>query len=73
MAMDGVTMGDAVADAIAALDPTITADQKATLKAAWEVIGPAIVQHIQNNAVVSVTTSGVSPGGSSLPGSGTIS
>lgn len=69
MAMNGDTLGAAIKSAIDALaDKT---DRTALFKA----MGDAIVQHIQANATVTVTSvSGVTTGsGTSGPGTGTIS
>lgn len=52
MAMNGKTLGDAIADLIIA--PNAPADMKTKIKKQWEDIGAVIVKHIQDNAQVTV-------------------
>lgn len=60
MAMDGDTLGLAIAAAV--LDPGATAEGKAMCEDLWKKVGNAIVDHIVNNAEVpagiSVSTTG---------------
>lgn len=57
MAMNGKTLGDAIADLIIA--PNAPADMKAKIKIQWEDIGEVIVKHIQENIEVTVPKSSV--------------
>ena len=50
MAMDGTTLGDEIAGIITS--PDAPPDMVAQIKAQWEKIGMAIVNHIQQNAQV---------------------
>lgn len=52
MAMNGKTLGDAIADII--ISPQAPADMKQKITEQWEAIGAAIVKHIQDNALVTV-------------------
>lgn len=52
MAMNGKTLGDAIADIIIA--PDAPDDMKAKIKAQWEDIGTAIVEHIQKNVSITI-------------------
>lgn len=79
MAMNGKTLGDAIADLIVA--PTAPADMKAKIKKQWEDIGTEIVKHIQENAQVTVAagiavsttgTAAAQTGATTATGMGTI-
>ena len=66
MAMNGAQMGDDIVAAIQALNPNwnqLSGAQQAQLKAYWEAIATAIVNHIKDKADVlpagSPTTGGV--------------
>lgn len=66
MAMNGTQLGSDISAATFGvyngLDQTTPIPQS-TIDAIWEAIGPKIVEHIQNNAVVTtVVTSGSSAG-----------
>jgi hypothetical protein len=52
MALDGKTLGDAIAGVITAADAP--EDVKNQIKLLWEAIGGIIVSHIQTNAQVTV-------------------
>lgn len=79
MAMNGKTLGDAIADII--ISPQAPAAMKEQIKAQWEAIGTVIVSHIQANAQVtvaagiSVSTTGsptAQTGATTSTGTGTI-
>lgn len=70
MAMNGKTLGDAIADLIIASDAP--AGIKAKIKKQWEDIGAVIVKHIQDNAQVTVAAGiAVSTTGSAVEQTGT--
>lgn len=80
MAMNGKTLGDAIAAIITS--PDAPKDMADRIKAQWEAIGAAIVTHIQTNAMVTVqpgipvATSGSASAQSGMTtgnGAGTIS
>lgn len=73
MAMNGNDMGDAVVTAIEGVDPSMTPDQIAQLRASWRAICSAIVTYMTANAAVVTSTPGAQAGGSTLPGTGTVS
>ena len=79
MGMSGTALGDAIANAIIALDPDMTSDQQNQLKTAWEDIGQAMVTYITANAVVNTNDTGTVTGGPvagspvSATGVGTVS
>lgn len=52
MAMNGTQMGDEIADAILSTSPggQLNSAEQSAARAQWQVIGRAIVAHIQNNA-----------------------
>lgn len=69
MALNGKVLGDAIADII--ISPDAPSGMKSQIRAQWEVIGSAIVEHFQKNAVVSVKAGiAVSTTGSSNAQSG---
>ena len=79
MAMNGKTLGDEIAALIT--DPNAPDEMKNKIKKLWEDIGGAIVEHIEQNAVVTVAagipvaTSGsatAQTGATTSTGTGTI-
>ena len=57
MAMNGETLGDAIADKITASNASEEA--KAAVKSLWEEVGKVIVNHIKNNLEVQIPSSTV--------------
>ena len=57
MAMNGTTLGDAIAAKLYASDASQEA--KAQVKALWEEIGTVIVKHIKDNLEVEIPSSSV--------------
>lgn len=79
MAMNGKTLGDKIAELIT--DSNAPGEMKNKIKKLWEGIGGAIVEHIEQNAVVTVAagipvaTSGsatAQTGATTSTGTGTI-
>lgn len=79
MAMNGAALGDSIAGIITA--PNAPDDMKKKIKAQWELIGAAIVSHIQANAVVTVSpgiavattgSSSAQAGATTTAGTGTV-
>ncbi|MDR2193880.1 MAG: hypothetical protein LBP19_05355 [Treponema sp.] len=79
MALNGVTLGDAIANIL--MDANAPEDMKTNIKTLWEQIGAAIVSHIQANGIVTVqagipvSTTGspaAQTGATTAPGTGTI-
>jgi hypothetical protein len=70
MAMNGNTMGTAIANALKAANPNITTAQLAALTAIWQTIATSMVSHITTNAVTNPGTMNV--GGTAVTGNGTI-
>ena len=71
MAMNGTTLGDAIAAKLYASDASPEA--KAQVKALWEEIGKVIVKHIKDNLDVKIPASSVIvqvTGGSGAPAVG---
>lgn len=67
-------MGQAVFDALKnQLGWTPPSGDNGTALATWQAICDAIVQHIQSNATVTGTATGVTSGGASAPVTGNIS
>lgn len=71
MALNGNTMGSAIATAVVALSQ---ADKEIPEKV-WQAVATKIVEHLIANATITVTSvTGVTPGGgASGPGTATIS
>ena len=72
MALNGTTLGDAIADCIIA--ENAPADMKAKIKAQWEDIGQAVVKHFVDNLEVKIPSGSVIVaviGGSGAPAVGT--
>lgn len=57
MAMNGKTLGDAIADLI--ISPKAPDDVAAKIKKQWEDIGAAIVSHIQDNIEITIPANAV--------------
>ncbi|MCP3944603.1 MAG: hypothetical protein GY710_24430 [Desulfobacteraceae bacterium] len=73
MALNGSQLGDEIAQAargVFSSIPTNTPVSDAQVDAIWQAIGPKIIDHIKNNAVVTVVVAGGSSSGSHT---GTIS
>lgn len=68
MAMNGKTLGDNIADIIISSDAP--AEQKAQVKALWEKIGAAIVDHIKKADITVAAGIPVSTAGSPTAQSG---
>lgn len=70
MAMNGNTLGTAIANAINGLSQS----QKENITTVWQTVAAQIVSHLQSNAVVTVTvTTAGSATNQSGGGTGTIS
>lgn len=81
MALSGDVLGEAIASAIIADQGELSGAEEAIVTAKWKIIAGQIVSHIQNNAVVNVTTTGATGTGAAggplpitaQPGVGTVS
>lgn len=78
MALNGNTLGDTIANILT--DETASPEARAQVKAIWERIGTAIVNHIKTNASVTVsagitvtTDPTTGQGATTTTGSGSIS
>ena len=81
MALNGNTLGAAIAAAIIAAQTGLSGAEQTILIAKWQIIAGEIVSHITGSAVVNTTVTGVTatgtPGGplpiTAQPGIGTVS
>jgi hypothetical protein len=74
MAMNGSALGDSIYSALkSTLGWSPSGAEDAAAEEVWQAIGGAIVAHIQANALVVGTATGVTSGPAAAPVSGTIS